>query len=191
VLASIQAQDTETGNVPDWEQGGFASHEEWISFPKQRVGGWVETGQLVGKGLDCCYAHRFFAEETPQHVYHEYDEYPSGVGGKVYNYSALYDVERNGVWHIWWGCPPQTYTWCEVGAYGGGWPVYLTHQEAGIEVGSEYRPVTNGRDEVAASNGGEWWPWSGATYWRGPAGICIARNGQLPAAGNLEFNANC
>lgn len=193
VLASIVAMDTETATVRDWDNGGFVTHEQWIAFPRQGVSGWIETGQIAGYQVDCCSAHRFYAEQTSKGYFKIFVEHPSGVGSNVYNYYALYDAARNGSWQILWGCPPNSTYWCEVAHYGGGWPAYLTYQEAGIEAASEYRPTSSGRDQVWASNNirGEWTHWLGAVNTVFPEGICLAVNREHPAVGNTEFNANC
>lgn len=62
-----------------------------------------------------------------------------------------------------------------MGYYGGGWPEFLTEQEAGAEAADEDKPAEYGRQEVAASNGGEWSPWSGDSWVHDPA-MCIESN---------------
>ena len=99
----------------------------------------------------------------------------------------LYDPEKNGVWRIYWGC-------CEVGAFGGGWPAYLMEQEAGIEAATYSQPYKWGRQEVAASDGGEWTAWTGAkkvrvAYEKENYGdVCIANNVESSAAGNIMWS---
>jgi hypothetical protein len=177
VLASIAFENT-TYEAPQASvPNGRVSNEEWISFPSQGVSGWIETGQVIGEPYGCCSIHPFYAENQ-RGVYRETLS-PGTVPANTYNHYVLYDPERNGRWRIYWGC-------CEVGSYGGGWPAYLTEQEAGIETATATRPYEWGRQEVAASNGGEWTPWSGANWYRNP-GICMAGNEESSAAGNIQW----
>jgi hypothetical protein len=183
VLASIDYVDTtpivyegiQTPNA-DWGQG-FIDEEQWISWPK-KPGEWIETGQANGYPYGCCEEHPFYAEDL-QGKYKEYLS-PGTEPLNTYNHYVLFDASHNGVWHIYWGC-------CEVGYYGGGWPVYLMQQEAGIEAVTPEQPYNWGKQEVAASDGGEWTPWSGAGWSHDP-GICITTNADSSAAGNIQWS---
>jgi hypothetical protein len=128
--------------------------------------------------MGCCEEHPFYAEQLNG----KYKEYlsPGTVPANSYNHYVLFDASANGIWHIYWGC-------CEVGYYGGGWPVYLMEQEAGIEAATPEQPYNWGRQEVAASNGGEWTAWTGATTYHDP-GICLATNVESSAAGNVMWS---
>lgn len=181
VLASIDFVDTNAGSyegntVPN-APTGFVDEEQWISWPK-RAGEWIETGQANGYPYSCCQEHPFYAEML-KGVYKEYIS--SGtLPTESYNHYVLFDSEVNGRWHVYWGC-------CEVGYYGGGWPAYLMEQEAGIEAATSVQPYNWGRQMVAASDGGEWWPWTGAWTSHDP-GICVAPNAESSAAGNIMWS---
>jgi hypothetical protein len=112
-------------------------------------------------------------------VYKEYIS-PGTLPTESYNHYVLFDAEVNGRWHIYWGC-------CEVAYYGGGWPTYLMEQEAGIEAATPVQPYNWGRQMVAASNGGEWWPWTGASTYHDP-GVCVATNVESSRAGNIMWS---
>ncbi len=182
VLASIDFVDNQSGNfeghtVPS-APGGFVDGEEWISWPKRSEEEWIETGQANGEPFSCCEEHPFYAEML-KGVYKEYIS--SGtVPLNSYNHYVLFDSEINGRWHIYWGC-------CEVGYYGGGWPAYLMNQEGGIEAATPEQPYVWGSDEVAASNGGEWTPWSGDWHYHDP-GICVITNTEAPSEGNIMWS---
>jgi hypothetical protein len=181
VLASIDFVDTTPVvyngiQTPDAPRG-FVDEEEWISWPK-RPEEWIETGQANGTPYGCCEEHPFYAEQL-KGVYHEYLSAGTEPTNS-YNHYVLFDPEVNGRWHIYWGC-------CEVGYYGGGWPAYLMNQEAGIEAATPEQPYNWGRQQVAASDGGEWTPWSGAWTYHDP-GVCVATNVESSAAGNIMWS---
>jgi hypothetical protein len=173
-LASIAYIKDQSAKVSEWESGAFIDHEQWISFGKENE--WVETGDTSGEFFSCCNPHPFFAEQ--QKGTYKQELSPGIVPGGVYNHYIIYDSEHNGRWHIYWNC-------CEVGAYGGGWPEKLSRQEAGVEAYSEVEPGSDERQEVAWSEGGEWYPWTGATWYHSP-GLCIKSNPESSAAGNIE-----
>jgi hypothetical protein len=183
VLASIDFVDTtpvvyEGIQTPNADYGeGFVDEEQWISWPT-KPGEWIETGQSDGYPYSCCSMHPFYAEEL-RGGYHEYLS-PGTVPAGEYNHYVLYDPSVNGLWRIYWGC-------CEVGSYGGGWPAYLMKQEGGIEAATPGQPYNWGKQQVAASDGGEWTPWSGASMLK-TAGICVAPNSESPAAGNMMWS---
>jgi hypothetical protein len=182
VLASIDFVDNPSGSfeghtVPG-ATGGFVDGEEWISWPKKPEE-WIETGQANGFPYSCCVEHPFYAEQL-KGVYKEYLS-PGTVALNTYNHYVLFDSEINGRWHIYWGC-------CEVGYYGGGWPAYLMNQEAGIEAATAEQPYVWGSDEVAASNGGEWTPWSPGLWTLHDPGICVITNPESPSAGNISWS---
>lgn len=180
VLASIDFVDTLSADVEG--ESGRVSNEQWISFPNTRgEDEWIETGQVAGNPYGCCEEHPFYAEML-NGTYHEHLS-EGTVPLNTYNHYVLFDPEENGRWHIYWLC-------CEVGSYGGGWPAYLTEQEAGIEAGTETRPTESGRQEVAASDGGEWGAWGGAQLYREPPGICAAVNPESSAAGNIAWSTH-
>jgi hypothetical protein len=180
VLASIDFVDTtpivyngiQTPDAP----GGFVDEEQWISW-SHKAGEWVETGQANGVPYGCCEEHPFFAQMQRG----KYFEYLSAgtVPTNTYNHYVLYDAERNGIWRIYLGC-------CEVGGLTG-WPVYLTVQEGGIEAATPNQPYNWGKQEVAASDGGAWTPWTGASTEREP-GICVATNSENGSAGNIMWS---
>jgi hypothetical protein len=180
VLSSIDFVDTTpvvyNGIQTPYAEQGRVDEEEWISWPA-KPNEWIETGQENGP-FGCCSDVTFYAEKKSG-VYKESEQH-YGVAQGSYNHYVLYDAERNGRWHIYWGC-------CEVGYYGGGWPVYLMEQEAGIEAATEVQPYNWGRQEVAASDGGEWTSWSGATWYHDP-GVCIATNVDSAAAGDIMWS---
>ncbi len=207
VLASIDFVDTDydtypTVYVPEVAPGrkeSFVTMEQWIAFPGAGDKGWIETGQIMGDfggtAEQRVSIHPFYAEQ----VYfgtdynggkgtfnHEFSEETVPAGGPAfeksepYNHYVLFDSEVNGRWHIYWIC-------CEVGYYGGGWPDYLTEQEAGSEAAAESKPTEYGRQEVAASDGGAWGPWSGDTWFANSA-MCIEDNEESHAEGNIEFS---
>jgi hypothetical protein len=181
VLASIDFVNTmspvyEGKGTPWAPAGGFVDNEQWISWPKKPEE-WVETGQANGWPEDCCSEHPFFAEEY-KGKYKEYLAYGTEPLNE-YNHYVLFDANLNGVFHIYWGC-------CEVASYGG-WPVYLMEQEGGIEAAADSQPYNWGKQEVAASNGGEWTPWSGATMFK-TGGVCVAVNPDNSAAGNMTWS---
>lgn len=209
VLASIDFVDTDYNTYPTVSipAGGFVDNEEWISFPADHDEGWIETGQAMGLPYDnssqqSVEIHPFFAEKIyfgsdynhGKGTYHEtLAEYTLPAGGpafakhnpieEAYNHYSIFDAEKNGDWHIYWGC-------CEVGSYGGGWPVYLTYQEAGIEAAAASRPYEYGRQEVADSDGGAWGPWSN-DKWYAQAPVCIEANEESHAEGNIEWGTTC
>jgi hypothetical protein len=198
VLASIDFVDTDYNSYPivSVPAGGFVTNEEWISFESQGVTGWIETGQAMGDPYDSSNqesveVHPFYAEERSNGEYHEYlspSTLPAGgpafEKSEPYNHYVLFDSEKNGRWHIYWGC-------CEVGYYGGGWPVYLTEQEAGIEAATSSRPYEYGREEVADSDGGAWTPWEHDTWFNGDKGICLEANEEDHNEGDVEWGTNC
>jgi hypothetical protein len=180
-LASIAFEDTTSSEVPHWENGEiFTSNEEWISFeghPGWIEEGWIEDGQLAGAALGCCEMHPFYAEEYKGTLKLELS--PGTMPLNRYNHYVIFDSEVNGRWHLYWESG-------EAGYYGGGWPTYYNAQEAGIEASDNVKPYEWGRDEVAASNGGEWSAWTGATKWKSP-GICQEANIESGAAGNTMW----
>ena len=175
-LASIVFVYSMAMNIPKSEtSAAFSSHEQWISFDSE-PSGWIETGQAGGYPYGCCSLHPFYAEKL-KGVYKE--TLSSGtVEGYTYNHYVLYDSERNGRWHIYWGC-------CEVGYYGGGWPEKFNEQEAGVEAADEEEPSSWMRDEVAWSQGGEWFPWAGAKNFTKGLNMCLHANPESSAAGNI------
>lgn len=202
VLASIDFVDTDYNTDPPAyvPSGGFVSNEEWISFPADGDKGWIETGQAMGEPYDSSLResveiHPFFAEKIyfgsdynkGKGTYHEYlspGTLPAGGAAfeksEPYNHYVLYDPEQNGLWRIYWGC-------CEVGSYGGGWPAFLTYQEAGVEAAATSKPLEWGRQEVADSDGGTWTPWEpGEMRYHSPA-ITIENNEEDSAAGDIEW----
>lgn len=185
VLASIIAANTLVMEVHDWASGAFVDDEEWISFAG-KSNQWIETGQTAGNYDDCCTLKQFYAENTAT----EYNEYlsPGHVEGglHVYNYYLLFDGAKDGTWQIQWGCSQNSDVWCEVGAFYG-WPVYLSDQEGGDEDASEIEPNEWARDQVASSDGGEWWSWTGATWYkRGP--LEMRYNAENVSPGDIEWN---
>jgi hypothetical protein len=174
VLASIDFVDTTSADVTSF---AFVDEEEWIAWPETTSYGWIETGQADGSPYGCCEEHPFWAQQTPGGVYSEYTS-PGTVPLNSYNHYVIYDAESNGTYHIYWGC-------CEVHSISGR-PKYLYEQEAGIEAATEARPYQWGRQEVAASDGGEWTPWSGDSWFRSP-GICMTSNVDSSAAGNIMW----
>lgn len=190
VLASIAAEDNENAVVYDWEYGGFYDQEQWVSWPKasypQNVG-WVEDGITEGEYMDCCTAHPFVATLTQKNLYHQIvAPGPVASGSGEYNFDMIFDAEKNGAYHMYWSTATNTANWIEAARYGGGRPVNIERQEGGLEVASEDNPLHAGRQMVAASNGGEWWPWTGATTFK-DKGVCIGANRENGAAGNIEW----
>jgi hypothetical protein len=182
VLASIDFVDTDPVvydgiQTPNATDGGFIDEEQWISWPSKPEE-WIETGQANGNPYGCCEEHPFSVNMKGG----SYKETLSAgtVPTNSYNHYVLYDAEHNGAWHVYWGC-------CEVNRYGGGWPVYLMNQEAGIEAADNAQPYNWGAQEVAASDGGEWTPWSGAEWYDGP-GICMTYNHESSAEGNIQWS---
>jgi hypothetical protein len=190
VYDSIAAEDNETAIVYDWGNGGFYTNEQWVSFENQGAqyaNTWIENGQIIGAYNDCCTAFPFYAEETPAHQFHIYiTPGPVASGSGQYNYDLIADPEHNGAYHLYWSSATNTAGWFEVARYGGGWPAWITEQTAGLEVSSDDNPYHAGRQYVAASDGGEWSPWSGANWYHDP-GICIGHNRENPAPGNIEW----
>jgi hypothetical protein len=185
VLASIDFVETtpvvynglQTPYVPPIG-AGVINEEEWISWPGQLGGGsWVETGQSNGYPYDCCHEYPFFAQNQNGKYWEHLATSTVPVGS--YNHYVLYDAQRNGIWRIYWGC-------CEVGGLTG-WPVFLMQQEAGIEAASAEQPYNWGKQLVAASDGGQWTPWTGAIREPEP-GICVATNNENGSAGNIMWS---
>ncbi len=179
-LGSILFADEESADVYDWNTGAFTSQEQWIAFPPKS--GWIEMGQLEGYGINCCTVHPFFAEETPEHQWHI--RIAEGSGTNVYAHYLIYDTEQNGIWRMYWG------EWTEMEGYGGWGTIRFGEQEAGTEVGTETRPIDNGRDEVARWLNGSspWYPWNGSRYSTIVSGaFCRHLNQGLPAEGNIEW----
>lgn len=175
-LASIAFEDTTLANVPEWASGAFVTNEEWISFAGRSTE-WVEDGQIIGAYRDCCTVHPFFAEYLRGGWHETIGEGPMPPNN--YNHYVIFDPEQNGAWHVYWEC-------CLVGVYGGGWPARFQEEEAGIEVSSNTAPTEQGRQMVAVSDGGTWYPWTGARIYRDP-GIAISGNGDNNAAGNISW----
>jgi hypothetical protein len=189
--ASIDAVDGLSTNVPEWESGAFVSQDEWISFGLEAH--WIETGQIVGDGYDAYTTHPFYAEYTKEDVWHETispEEIPND--STYYNYFLLFDPAHNGVWEPQWGCDPWGHydlPWCVEASYGGGWPAEFTEQEARTEVSSGTQPTDYGRQEVAWTMGGEWFPWTGAKWYASPGAFDIKSNPTDGAAGDIEWLA--
>jgi hypothetical protein len=177
VLASIVYIDTTGANA----NGGFVDEEQWISFPgtEKDNGDWIETGQISGYlpksgGYECCTMHPFYAEEGPgKDPYKEEEDEAVVMPQNNYNHYVLFDAEVNGGWDIYWESGL-------VGRYGGGWPEYLTYQEAGIEAASEARPSEWGRDQTYASDGGAWGSWATGDEYFYSSGICAEQNTEFP-----------
>lgn len=190
-LASIAEDDNETADVYDWEEGGFLDQEQWVSWPGAKYPedvGWVESGITEGGYVNCCIAYPFAATMTQNEVYHELEASgPVESGSGKYNYTMIYDSEVNGVYHVYWSGETNTPKWFEVARYGGGRPAYIEHEEAGLEAATNVNPYHAGRHQVAVSNGGEWYPWSGA-YWEWESAICVAANRESKAEGNIEWD---
>jgi hypothetical protein len=179
-LASIDFVYTMVMDNPEWERGAFTTNEQWIGFSSE-PNGWIETGTIggngVGTGNSCCSLHPYYAEQL-KGVFKE-TESEGTVPDHTYNHYVLYDAEDNGRWHIYWGC-------CEVGYYGGGWPTKFNEQEAGVEAAAESEPWAWMHDEVAWSQGGTWYPWTGAKGFTKGDTMCIGANPESPAEGNIE-----
>lgn len=187
VYGSIAAEDNEVANVSDWANLAFIDNEQWASFPGTGVYGWVEAGITIGNGKDCCTAYPFYASTSPQHVYKEYiGAGPVASGSGQYNYDMIYDSEHNGAFHVYWSAATNTANFFEVARYGGGFPVFITEQQAGLEDAQDNVPYHAGRQEVAIYNGGEWLPWTGALRYH-DRGVCIGTNRELGAAGDIEW----
>jgi len=184
--ADIVYMDTEGMYVPGAKgYDTFISNETWISF-NANPGEWIETGTIAGIE-DCCSLHEFYDEQYHgrlQEHFH-YDEIP--VPGSPFEQYLIFDPEQNGRWHIYWAGAGSCGEWCEVAVFGGGWPTAFNTQEAGAEVSTPSVPYNYGRDEVAASNGGAWEPWTGATY-HIHAGFNWQHNPVLPAEGNIAWS---
>jgi hypothetical protein len=179
-LASIDYVDTTPVDyngiwAPD-ATNEFVDEEQWISWPKISQEEWIETGQSNGQ-YNCCTEHPFYAQQK-KGIYKEYLS-PGEMPLNTYNHYVLFDAEGNGTWHIYWGC-------CEVWHYDY-WPKYLMEQEAGIEAATAEQPYNWGRQMVAASDGGEWWPWTGTWILKEP-GICTATNVESSAEGNIMWS---
>src|ERR1700722_3447636 len=153
-LGSIDFADVENAHVYDWENYGFVSQEQWITFEPHQPG-WIEMGQLEGYDQDCCTVHPFFAEQTPTKVFHI--RIAEGSGPNVYAHYLVYDTEKNDIWRMYWG------EWTEEEHYGGWAEERFSEQEAGSEAGTEERPLDTGRDEVARWLNGSspWLEWNG------------------------------
>lgn len=190
-LADIAADDNENAVVYDWENGGFYDQEQWVSWPGAKYPedvGWVETGITEGDYVNCCVAYPFYATVTQKGVYHEYETPgPVASGSGEYNYTMIYDSERNGAYHVYWSAATNTANFYEVARYGGGRPENIEYEEAGLEVATEINPLHAGRHEVAVSNGGAWYPWSGAKWFHN-RGVCIGHNRENTAEGNIEWD---
>ncbi|MGA9313871.1 MAG: hypothetical protein WBV77_04480 [Solirubrobacteraceae bacterium] len=175
VLASIVYVDTTGVNAND----GVVNEEQWINFPgtERDNGDWIEAGQTSGirenGSYECCTMRPFYAEMGPGKDKYQVHEDENAVPQNSYNHYVLFDAEVNGGWDIYWG---NTL----VGRYGGGWPAYLTEQEAGIEVASEARPSEWGRDQTYASDGGAWSSWATGVEYFYNSGICAEQNTEFP-----------
>jgi hypothetical protein len=172
-LASIVFIKDLSANVSEWETGAFTTHEQWITFGNSSE--WVETGDISGYGFSCCSPHPFYAEQR-EGVF-KVELSPGVVPSGEYNHYVLYDAELDGRWHVYWNC-------CEVGSEEG-WPVRFSKQEAGVEADSETEPGSLERQLVAWSEGGEWFPWTGAEWYASP-GLCVKTNPESEAAGNIQ-----
>ena len=177
----------------DWgEPEVFSSDEQWVSF-KQDPGKWIEAGDITGAGYNCCGVHAFFAEYTPNSEWHLYVA-PGEQAYDQYTHYLLYDTDQNGVWDVYVGCSPGSESWCIVAEYGG-WPVRMSKQEAGQEVGDYYEPHDAALDKVAYWQNGSspWIPWSGVTvgtYNRNGESvpqICYKANHEIATPGDLEY----
>jgi hypothetical protein len=190
-LASIAADDNEVAIVYDWASGGFYDQEQWASWPGapgNEKNGWVESGITEGNYINCCTAYPFYASETQTGSYHEVIATgPVASGSGEYNYTLIFDPEYNGVYHVYWSAATNTAQWFEVAQFGGGRPVDIEENEGGLEAATEDNPYHAGRQEVAVSNGGAWYPWSGASWYKSP-GTCIGHNREQTAEGNIEWD---
>jgi len=143
-LGAIAAEDNEVAIVWDWEHGGFYDQEQWASWPEAPYPedeGWVEAGITEGGYVNCCTAYPFYATETQEGHYHEYETTgPVESGSGDYNYDLIQDTEQNGVIHVYWSGATNTADWFEVARYGGGRPVYIEHNEGGLEAATEDTP---------------------------------------------------
>jgi hypothetical protein len=107
---------------------------------------------------------------------------PGTIPAFSYYHYRISDPEENGNWHVWWNETSLVKTYS-------GWPVGLEEQEAGMEVAANQHPnEARGRQEVAASDEGEWWPWSGDSWYADPP-MCVKANPESSAAGNISFGA--
>lgn len=178
-LGSIVFADDEAANVKDWDEGGFITQEQWISFSAQP--GWIEMGQTEGNSRDCCTDYPFFAEKTPTGQYHE-RIVEATPGTNVYAHYLIYDTEQNAIWRMYWG------EWTEEEHYGGWSSVRFQEQQSGTEVASEYSPWDSGRNEVARwwNGSSPWYPWSNAWY-EAESAFCMHKNQGLQAEGNIEW----
>lgn len=189
-LADIAADDNETAIVYDWATGGFYDQEQWVSWPYAKSPenvGWVEAGITEGNYIDCCTAYPFYATVTQTGAYHEtVAPGPVESGSGKYNFTMIFDSESNGAYHVYWSGETGHADWFEVARFGGGRPVKIEYEEAGLEAATEINPYHAGRHEVAVSNGGTWYPWSGAGRYHSP-GVCIGTNRENGAEGNIEW----
>ena len=182
VSGSVAYIDTTQMNIPGWTAGDFVTNEEWVDF---NPGGWIETGQIGGAGVDCCSAHPFLASTTGgiEHGFYFYES-PGTLPLYAYNHFTIYDPPPRGTWHVYWGC-------CEVKTYGyHEFPTWSNELQAGFEGGAGEQPYNWGRDEVASivPPNDTWTAYETlfrhATPFRSP-GMCLERNPEAPAWGNI------
>jgi hypothetical protein len=187
----VAGDDNEVAIVYDWENYARYNQEQWVSWPSaegNEKNGWVEAGITEGNHINCCTAYPFVATETQTGLYHErIAEGPVESGSGYYNYTLIQDTEKNGVYHVYWSAATNTAQWFEVAQYGGGRPVYIQEDEAGLEAATEINPYHAGRDYVWTTQGGAWSLWSEAEWYASP-GICMNNNRENRSTGNIEWD---
>jgi len=189
--ATIGVQDTHYSTVYGCAEGGFVTNEMWVT-PESRDDGWIEAGQLVGRGYCDQRPHVFFAELSPTNpnVFHiEVSTLPTYSG--QYNMYAISDIpEKNGNWHTYWRIPNESGSWSEGPTFGGGWSTKMVSQESGMEAATETQPSYEGSEETAYTNKSiipyeGWVNWYGSEYYAEEGNTCIAPLGNGPGNANV------
>ncbi len=191
--ATIGLEETRASTVYGCAEGAFVTNEMWVT-PESRDNGWIEAGQLVGRGYCDQLPHLFFAELSPTNpnVFHiEVSSLPTY--SHQYNMYAISDIpEKNGHWHTYYRIPNESSVWSEGPTYGGGWSAKMTGQQSGMEAATETEPIYEGAEQTAYTNKSiipyeGWVNWNGAELYAEEGNTCIQQLGSAP--GNASVAA--
>jgi hypothetical protein len=171
--------------------GGFVDDEMWVT-PKSKDGlGYLEVGQLVGRGYCDQRPHVFLNEISPSNPEVEHMEVSSlPTVSNQYNMYAISDIPyKDGEWFIYYRIPSESSVWTEARAFGGGWGDVALEEESGMEAATNIQPSFEGSTNTANTNVSIT-PFEGWTNWTGVHYFAEAGNTCINPLGNGEGNAD-
>jgi hypothetical protein len=151
VRGGVLFMTTTYQDVYDWNTGAFIDNEMWVSW--KGTGNWLESGQTVGNGKDCCTIDAFWAYEHNGN----YAEFVAGAVPQKTNHYIIEDPAENGNWCIYWG------NYVLQRCFSGWFPASANQLESGLEAATDVKPSNEAVWEVAyVDSYGNWHPWKGS-----------------------------